>query len=368
MRALVVIDETTLQSGIDTVARRWLTVGPLLRDRLDHLCIANLRGAPSLNRRLKDAGVDSVGLDCPSNGQAIKAIAEIRRLHRARGFDVIQGEETIPALISSFAFTRSSRPLIAYHRYHEEGRTLHALVSRAAVRRSDKVMVATAAVKHWAVQQDRTEREKICVVGEGVADMGTLRDSDELERLRTTWSIPEDAPIVLVVARLRPEKGVDLLLEAARKLPLPGVKPVIVVVGDGPQRDFVERIAANLDIEVRFAGHQSDLAPWYQVAALVVMPSRKEAFGMVAAEAMSAARPIVATAVGGLTEVIRDGIDGVLVPPNDPEEMIHAIIDLLQDPERLSEMGRSGRTRYESEHHPARMVDRWVECWSESGA
>lgn len=366
MRVLVVIDETTMQSGIDTVARRWQVLGPLLSERLDHLCIANLRGAPSLTRRLSDAGVDSYGLDCPSNLHAMKAVGRIRRLHRQRGFDVVQGEETIPALVSGLAFTRSSRPLIVYHRYHEEGQALHRFVSKETARRSDRVMVATPAVERRAIEQDRVHPHKVCLVGEGVDDMGVQGAGEDLDRLRTSWAIASDASVVLVVARLRREKGIDLLLEGARAWSRPAGKPVIVVVGDGPELSHLQQMAACVDLDVKFVGHQSDLAPWYRLASLVVMPSRKEAFGMVAAEAMSAGRAVVATAVGGLPEVIQQDIDGVLVPPDDPAALILAISDLLQDPARLSEMGSAGRRRYESEYRPARMIDRWTRCWSES--
>ena len=139
---------------------------------------------------------------------------------------------------------------------------------------------------------------------------------------------PDEPPHALYVGRLSEEKGVRELAEAARDLPL-------VVVGDGPLRSLFPEAAGFVP--------PHELGPWYERAALVVVPSRREGYGMVAREAMAHGRPVVATAVGGLVDAVEDGVTGILVPPGDTEELRNAIERLLQDDARRRTLGEAAR-------------------------
>ena len=139
---------------------------------------------------------------------------------------------------------------------------------------------------------------------------------------------PEEPPHVLFVGRLSEEKGVEELLEATRELPR-------VIVGDGPMRDVVPDA-------VGFVAPGA-LGPYYERAAVVVCPSRREGYGVVAREAMAHGRPVVATAVGGFLDAVDDGISGLLVPPRDPAALRTALERLLADPELRRRLGAAGR-------------------------
>ena len=141
---------------------------------------------------------------------------------------------------------------------------------------------------------------------------------------------PDDPPHALYVGRLSEEKGVRELAEAAGGLPL-------VVVGDGPLRSLFPDA-------VGFVPPHA-LGPWYERAAVVVVPSRREGYGMVAREAMAHGRPVVATAVGGLVDAVEDGVTGVLVPPRDAAALRQALADLLADDARRTALGRAAHTR-----------------------
>jgi len=140
---------------------------------------------------------------------------------------------------------------------------------------------------------------------------------------------PDDPPHVLFVGRLSEEKGVDELLEATRGLPR-------VIVGDGPLRDRVPET-------VGFVPPRA-LGRYYERAALVVCPSRREGYGVVAREAMAHGRPVVATSVGGLADAVEDGVTGLLVPPRDPAALRAAVERLLADGELRSRLGAAART------------------------
>jgi glycosyltransferase involved in cell wall biosynthesis len=139
---------------------------------------------------------------------------------------------------------------------------------------------------------------------------------------------PEDSPHVLFVGRLSEEKGIHELLEATEGIPC-------VIVGDGPLRDLVPEA-------VGFVAPR-ELGSYYERAAVVVCPSRREGYGVVAREAMAYGRPVVASAVGGLVDAVEDGVTGVLVPPRDPAALRQAIEALLGDPERRRRLGEAAR-------------------------
>jgi glycosyltransferase involved in cell wall biosynthesis len=141
-------------------------------------------------------------------------------------------------------------------------------------------------------------------------------------------SEPEEPPHVLFVGRLSPEKGVEELLEATDGKPR-------VIVGDGPLRDGVPDA-------VGFVAPVG-LGAYFERAAVVVCPSRREGYGVVAREAMAYGRPVVATAVGGLLDAVEDGVTGVLVPPRDAEALRAAIESLLADPARRRRIGDAAR-------------------------
>ena len=155
---------------------------------------------------------------------------------------------------------------------------------------------------------------------------------------------PDDPPHALYVGRLSEEKGVRELAEAARGLPL-------VVVGDGPLRSLFPD-------PVGFVPPH-ELTPWYERAAIVVVPSRREGYGMVAREAMAHGRPVVATAVGGLVDAVEDGVTGLLVPPRDAPALREAIESLIGDARRRAAFGRAASLRAAAMFAPNSVGGEW---------
>ena len=144
-----------------------------------------------------------------------------------------------------------------------------------------------------------------------------------------------------------PIKGHVVLLralaEARREVP----DVELAIAGRGALEPALRALAKELELDgaVRFLGHVVPVQRAIEEAAIVVVPSLGEGFGMVALEAMERARPVIAASIGGLGDIVREGETGLLVPPAEVEPLAHAIVELARDPERAARMGRAGRER-----------------------
>ena len=172
-------------------------------------------------------------------------------------------------------------------------------------------------------------------------------------------------PRLLCVGRLIPIKGHLVLLRALAqaRARVPGV--TLDVAGRGPLEPALKSYARELGLAeaVRFLGFVSPVQRAIETAAIVVVPSLGEGFGMVALEAMERARPVIASAVGGLPEIVADGETGLVVPSGDAEALTEAIAELAGDLARAAEMGRAGRERALAEFPPERSAGRIEELY-----
>jgi glycosyltransferase involved in cell wall biosynthesis len=182
--------------------------------------------------------------------------------------------------------------------------------------------------------------------------------SGEGARVRRELGIPQDALVVATVSTLRPEKCHDVALAClpAVRRRFPDVR--LVVAGDGPTRPRLEELTRAAGGEaVIMTGHRDDVMAILDATDVLVHPSRIEAFPTVLLEAMAASVPIVATAVGGIPEIMHDGEGGLLLePPPDPRRLAAALERLLADPALRRRMGAEGRKRFEGTF----TLDRWA--------
>jgi glycosyltransferase involved in cell wall biosynthesis len=162
---------------------------------------------------------------------------------------------------------------------------------------------------------------------------------------------PEDPPHILFVGRLSEEKGIFELVEATEGISC-------VVVGDGPLRDRVPYAVGFVPPD--------ELGPYYERAAVVVCPSRREGYGVVAREAMAYGRPVVASSVGGLVDAVEDGVTGLLVPPRDVLALRAALERLLNDSELRDRLGANARTRAQEQFSWAAATEATLRAYGEA--
>ena len=192
---------------------------------------------------------------------------------------------------------------------------------------------------------------KIRIIRNGVDPTAFATDSGARDaELAASLGIAADDRVVAILAVLRPEKDHATFLRAGRILLDREPRARLLIVGDGPCRASSEALAAELGLGDRavFAGMRSDVARILGLADVVALASFTiECFPFSILEAMSAGVPAVCTAIGGLPEMIEDGVTGHLVPPRDPAGMADAILRVLHPEDRAAEMGAAARRRLE---------------------
>jgi len=182
---------------------------------------------------------------------------------------------------------------------------------------------------------------------------------------RAALGLDPDAFVGAVVGRLSSEKGQDIALDALARVAATGAELTLAFAGDGPDHAaLVARVSSlGLGDRVRFLGHQKQVGVVYRAADLLVMPSRSEAMPNALLEAMTVGLPAVATAVGGVPEVARDGIDAWIVPPNSPEALATALLEARHNPEMRSTRAAEAQRRAAERHAPSRRADRYLDVY-----
>ena len=188
-------------------------------------------------------------------------------------------------------------------------------------------------------------RTRIVYLGAPLEEFTASRAAEQVRKTRASLGLPAAGPVVGTVTRLMPAKGNRFLVEAA-KLMLDQAPDVhFCIVGEGRLRDDLERQARRLGIaeRVRFAGFTRDVAGAFAAFDVVVFPSLWEGTPLTAFEALAAGRPIVATDADGLTDILHDGHDSVIVPKGDAGAIAGAVLALLGDPHRREELAAAAR-------------------------
>ncbi len=239
---------------------------------------------------------------------------------------------------------------------------------RAVCRLADRILVNAEAVRQWLVA-DSYDPGKITVIRNGI-DLSRFASSNGAGHVRRELGLPAGAPIVAVLSRLNPLKGLEDFLEAAVLVAgrVPHARFLIVgdghlvrdgaVVADLDYRQTLEGHARRLGLgeHVVFTGLRLDVPEVLSEVAVSVLPSLSEGLSNVLLESMAAGVPVVATRVGGNPEVVEEGRTGLLVPPRDSAALAGAICQVLEDAGTAARFGRAGRQRVAEQFSLERMV------------
>jgi glycosyltransferase involved in cell wall biosynthesis len=279
---------------------------------------------------------------------------QVRRLVAAAKPDLIHANTTRAALLAVLA-RHPLPPVVAHIRDWTSGGRFSRAVLDLVGRRADLVVANSAFV---AREFDGLRLRRPVRVVHNPVDLARF-DPAKVDgaEVRGELELPEGAVTMAVVAQLTPWKGQDDAIRALAALPDAGAHAVLLLAGSakfaGPGTQFdniayeaeLHALAARLGVadRVRFLGERDDVPRVLAATDVLLLPSWREAFGRIAIEAMAIGVPVAATEVGGPAEIVRPGVDGLLLPPKDPERWARELTPLLADPEERCRMGAAGR-------------------------
>lgn len=247
---------------------------------------------------------------------------------------------------------------------HPVTRVVNALSERLT-RRFTTRFIAVSDFIAADLEKKGVSREKISVVYNGIS-LNTEQSKPD-KRLRASLGLPEGVPLIATVGRLHRVKGHRYFIAAAAEVLKRYPEARFLIIGSGPERPELERQVRTLGLEGRviFTGFLKEVMLYYPEFSVLVLPSLTEGFGLVVLEALLHMTPVVATRVGGLLEVVRDGDTGFLVPPADAAALAGAVCRVLEAPVAAKEMAARGRDFVRREFSAGRMAAATVAVYRE---
>jgi glycosyltransferase involved in cell wall biosynthesis len=337
-------------------------------DRYDSLLVAGTQGPwegnyLALYQRSRERLVHVPALGREISSRDATALVELLRLIRRERPLIVHTHTAKAGALGRLAAWLARVPVVV-HTYHghvfrgyfSPGKTrFFVALERWLARRTDRLLSVSPQVRRELLELGIGTPERSAVVPLGL-DLDPFLDGGAAGQLRRELGIGPAAPVVAIVARLVAIKAHEVFLEAASIVSRQRPDVRFVVVGDGERRAELEALVERraLGGAVHFLGWRRDLPEIYRDVDVVALASRNEGSPVSLIEAMAAGRPVVATGVGGVPDLVEHGVNGYLVDPDQPAAMAEALLALLEDPGRREAFGGAGRKRV----YPAFAADR----------
>lgn len=240
-------------------------------------------------------------------------------------------------------------------------------LKRSELRGADAVTAVTGAIVDSLVRDYGIDRSLVRIVPNGADLPDPEREEEQARRWRERYLATPLKPLWVVAGRLEEQKGHDVLFEALCTLVKGGLDFTLVVAGEGSRRHWLEQQAISLKLapRVQFVGQIEDVGGLLAAADAVLMPSRWEGLPLVLLEALVRGRPVVASAVGGIADVVEDGTTGTLVPPGDAPALAVALEQLQRKADRAWRMGRTGAERVRERYTWPAVIDEFESIYDE---
>ncbi|TML83491.1 MAG: glycosyltransferase family 4 protein [Actinobacteria bacterium] len=300
--------------------------------------------------------------------RAILRLAQLIRRERPKILHTHTAKAGAVGRIAALA-AGHARPPIIVHTFH--GHVLRGyfdpvraygfrLLERWLATKTTTLIAVSPQVRDDLVHLGVAPREKFTVIRLGIElDERISAPDGARAETRRLLGVPQDAFVVGWIGRMTGVKNTDQVLAALKLLRDRGVDAYLCMVGDGPDRERLERRAHDLGVVKRclFLGYQEEVARFYAAFDGMILTSVNEGTPVSAIESLAAGRPVVATRVGGVPDVVDDGEDGFLVDPGSTEQLADRLEELARNPELREQMGERGRARVPSRYAVTRLVE-----------
>lgn len=302
------------------------------------------------------------------------ALWELYRLIRRERYDLVHTHNSKAGFIGRLAAKMAKVPIIihtihgfAFHEYERPPRRiLFILLERFAARFCDKLITISQPLKEWGLRLRIGRPEKYLTIYSGI-EVEKFQVTIDINEKKMEFGIKPGEKVIGVVAKLWEGKGHAIILEAAPGVikEIPRVK--FLFVGGGYLREKLETQVRELGLsdDIIFSGFRTDIAELTAIFDIAVLASFFEGMGRVLLEAMALGKPVVATRVGGIVDVVKEGESGILVSPGDPVALAKAIVTLLKDEKLTRKMGLAGKERIDERFTARRMIEKITQVYEE---
>ncbi len=294
---------------------------------------------------------------CPMRGKAdLRAIRALMKFCRSEQVDILHAHSGIDSWIGGIAAKFAGVPAVrTRHLFlplkYNPINFVHYLF--------DRFFALGETMRTMLVDECGFPPEKVINIPTGI-DFSSFTPRHSKQEMRSMLGIADDVFVVLTVAVIRGVKRHDVALRAFKILRTKFSNSVFLIAGEGPMRPDMERLTAELGIHdsVRFLGHRSDVADLIGAADVMLLTSRSEAQSQALTQSIGLGLPVVATAVGGVPEVVLHEKTGLLVPPDDPERTASALLRIAEDPAFAATLSAQGRMHAKQHYSLEVMLDR----------
>jgi len=367
-RRVALVTNGLTRAGAET---QMVRLASTLRAHGDEVVLVSILATEAFGAELEALGVPIVELALRPPMRGLSAIWSGSRVLRAWRPDVVISFVYQANIVARVGGRLAGVPVVisSVRNEHFGGRSRE-LLMRATDRLCTRTTTNSDRAAERLVQRGVVPRHRLVIIPNGIDIDAFSSVGNERVATRSALGITDDRFVWLAAGRLEPQKDYPTLLAAFARCTDTG-DHVLLVAGQGRLRGELEQRCAEFGLgdRVRFLGVRSDIPELIGACDGVVLSSRWEGLPNVVMEAMAGRRPVVATRVGGTPELVKDGINGRLVPPGDPGALAEAMIEVMSVPvSRRRAMGASGLAVVAERHSPA-VVDRhWLQLLDECGS
>jgi glycosyltransferase involved in cell wall biosynthesis len=325
---------------------------------------------PVFQQAVREHGLGLVNLDVIRRkirpAWDLAGMVRLLQFLRHERYQIVHTHTSKAGFVGRMAARLAGVPVIVHtahgFAFHERSpvskRLFYSGLERMAAKWCDRIVSVSEFHRRWALELGICNPGEILAIPNGVAIPGRNSGIAPAE-FRHGLGARDNDLLILSMARLAGDKGIDHLIEAAAMLPRAGRSFKVVIAGDGPVRARLEQMAAHLGVtgRVSFLGFREDVSDLLAACDLVVLPSLREGLSMTLLESMAAGKPIIATSIGSHRELASQADMARLVPPADARALSEAILRLSQQPALMAHFGASARALFESHYTEDRMLD-----------
>lgn len=297
---------------------------------------------------LQSRGIKAIPFFCGGFNK-LSVVKQLVRIIEEQHFDIVHAHEYKSDLFSFMVSCLVKVPVVTTaHGWIQNSRKSRAAIwlSKKAMRRFDRVIAVSSKLKDELIMSG-VNPERINLIYNAIVTENYIPGSYEPEAVRKRHGLPESARLIGNIGRLSPEKGQEVFLKAAAKIVDMYPDLYFVIAGDGPAKKDLEALSRSLGLAERviFTGYWDDVRPFYQDLEFMALTSYTEGFPNVLMEALCMGKPVLATSVGGVPDIIEDRQTGHLVQPGDWDAVAARMKELLNDPDQGKKMADKGKLR-----------------------